>query len=75
MTSVSVSYETRRNLNSLRSMSGHRSIDGMLMTLVKEHKMQKLQGVTDELRAKIDELSGIDAEVLIQRLSLCPFPV
>lgn len=75
MTSVSVSYETRRNLNSLRSMSGHRSIDGMLMTLVKEHKMQKLQGVTDELRAKIDELSGIDAEVLIQRLSLCPFPI
>lgn len=75
MTSVSVSYETRRNLNSLRSMSGHRSIDGMLMTLVKEHKMQKLQGVTDELRTKIDELSGIDAEVLIQRLSLCPFPI
>ena len=75
MTSVSVSYETRRNLNSLRSMSGHRSIDEMLITLVKEHKMQKLQGVTDELRAKIDELSGIDAEVLIQRLSLCPFPI
>ena len=75
MTSVSVSYETRRHLNSLRSMSGHHSIDGMLMTLVKEHKMQKLQGVTDELRTKIDELSGIDAEVLIQRLSLCPFPV
>ncbi len=75
MTSVSVSYETRRHLNSLRSMSGHSSIDGMLMTLVKEHKMQKLQGVTDELRTKIDELSGIDAEVLIQRLSLCPFPI
>lgn len=75
MTSVSVSYETRRHLNSLRSMSGHRSIDGMLMTLVKEYKMQKLQGVTDELRTKIDELSGIDAEVLIQRLSLCPFPI
>ena len=62
MTSVSVSYETRRHLNSLRSMSGHRSIDGMLMTLVKEYKMQKLQGVTDELRAKIDELSGRSEE-------------
>ncbi|MCS5582215.1 MAG: hypothetical protein NZ777_01735 [Pseudomonadales bacterium] len=75
MTSVSVSYETRRHLNSLRSMSGQRSIDGMLMELVKEHKMQKLQGVTNELRAKIEEISSIDAEVLIQRLSLCPFPV
>jgi hypothetical protein len=47
----------------------------MLMELIKEHKMQKLQGVTDELRAKIEEISSIDAEVLIQRLSLCPFPV
>ena len=75
MTSVRVSYETRRHLNSLRSMTDHRSVDGLIMGLVKEHKMQKLQGVTDELRAKINELSGIDSEVLIQRLSLCPFPV
>ena len=75
MTSVSVSYETRRQLNSLRSMSGQKSIDGLLMTLVKEHKKQNLSGVTDDLRSRLDELEGIDAEILIQRLGLCPFPV
>ena len=75
MTSVSVSYETRRLLNSLRSISGHKSIDGLLMTLMKEHKMQKLSGVTDDLRNRLSELEGIDSEVLIQRLGLCPFPV
>ena len=75
MTSVSVSYETRRQLNSLRSVSGQKSIDGLLMTLVKEHKNQNLSGVTDDLRSRLNELEGIDAEILIQRLGLCPFPV
>ena len=75
MTSVSVSYETRRQLNSLRSVSGQKSIDGLLMALVKEHKKQNLSGVTDDLRSRINELEGIDAEILIQRLDLCPFPI
>ncbi|MBT3772334.1 MAG: hypothetical protein HOE92_00105 [Euryarchaeota archaeon] len=75
MTSVSVSYETRRHINTLRSLEGIKSVDACIMSLVKEHKMAKMRGVTDDLRAKIEELQGIDADLLIQRLGLCPFPV
>lgn len=75
MTSVSVSYETRRHLNTMRSLGNHKSIDALLMHLAKEYKMQKMQGVTDDLRARIGELEGVDAELLVQRLGLSPFPV
>ena len=44
MTSVSVSYEVRRQLNTLRTMDGHRSVDDFLTDLIRAHKLAKMNG-------------------------------
>ena len=50
MTSVSVSYEVRRQLNTLRTMDGHRSVDSFLSELIRAHKLAKMNGDLEELR-------------------------
>ena len=75
MTSVSVSYETRRQLNSMKAMGDFRSIDDLLADLVKQHKVMRMRGVVDDLRKRLDQLEGMDAEALIRRLALSPFPI
>ena len=42
MTSVSVSYEVRRQLNTLRTMDGHRSVDSFISELIRAHKLSKM---------------------------------
>ena len=51
MTSVSVSYEVRRQLNTLRTMDGHRSVDSFLADMIRAHKLGKMNGELDKLRA------------------------
>ena len=75
MTSVSVSYEVRRQLNTLRTMDGHRSVDSFLSELIRAHKLAKINGDLDELRTQMKEVADVSAEHLVQRLNLAPFKV
>jgi len=75
MTSVSVSYEVRRQLNTLRTMDGHRSVDSFLSELIRTHKLAKMNGDLDELRTQMKEVADVSAEHLVQRLNLSPFKV
>ena len=75
MTSLSVSYEIRRQLNSMRAMNDLKSVNELLIQLIQEHKLTNLTKVTDQLRGKLSELEGLDAEHLVQRLQLSPFKI
>ena len=66
MTSVSVSYEVRRQLNTLRTMDGHRSVDTFLSELIRAHKLAKMNGDLEELRAHMKEVADVSAEHLVQ---------
>ena len=75
MTSVSVSYEVRRQLNTLRTMDGHKSVDSFVSELIRAHKLAKLKGELDELRSKMKEIADVNSDHLVQRLNLAPFKV
>ncbi|MBT4066449.1 MAG: hypothetical protein HOE76_04450 [Euryarchaeota archaeon] len=75
MTSVSVSYEIRRQLNTLRTMDGHRSVDTFLGELIRAHKLAKMNGELESLRSQMKEVADVNAEHLVQRLNLSPFKV
>ena len=75
MPSVSVSYEVRRQLNTLRTMDGHRSVDSFLSEQIRAHKLAKMNGDLDELRTQMKEVADVSAEHLVQRLNLAPFKV
>ena len=75
MTSVRVSYEVRRQLNTLRTMDGHRSVDSFLSELIRAHKLAKMNGDLEELRTHMKEVADVSAEHLVQRLNLAPFKV
>ena len=75
MTSVSVSYEVRRQLNTLRTMDGHRSVDSFLTEMIRAHKLGKMNGELDKLREQMKEVADVNSEHLVQRLNLAPFKV
>ena len=75
MTSVSVSYEVRRQLNTLRTMDGHKSVDSVISELIRAHKLAKMNGELDELRSKMKEIADVNSDHLVQRLNLAPFKV
>ena len=75
MTSVSVSYETRRQLNTMRTMDGYKSIDLLLADLIREHKTKKMRGELDELRTNMKQIADVNVDHLIDRLNLAPFKV
>lgn len=75
MTSVSVSYEIRRQLNTLRTMDGHRSVDTFLAELIRAHKLAKMNGELESLRSQMKEAADVNADHLVQRLNLSPFKV
>ena len=75
MTSVSVSYEVRRQLNTLRTMDGRRSVDSFLTDMIRAHKLGKMNGELDKLREQMKEVADVNAEHLVQRLNLAPFKV
>ena len=75
MTSVSVSYEVRRQLNTLRTMDGHKSVDAFITELIRAHKLSKMNGELENLRSQMKEVADVNAEHLVQRLNLAPFKV
>ncbi len=75
MSSISVSYETRRQLNTMRTMDGFKSVDLLLADLIREHKTKKMRGELDNLRTSMKEIADVNVEHLINRLNLAPFKV
>jgi len=75
MSSISVSYETRRQLNTMRTMDGYKSVDLLLADLIREHKTKKMRGELDDLRTSMKEIADVNVNHLIDRLNLAPFKV
>ncbi|MDA7492232.1 hypothetical protein N8392_01670 [Candidatus Poseidonia sp.] len=75
MTSVSVSYEIRRQLNTLRTTGDYRSVNDLLADMIRTHKMLKMRGEIDMLRARMKEAVDVDVDHLVERLNLAPFQV
>ena len=73
MTSVSVSLETRRQLNQIRSMMEFKNIDLLLEYLLMEQRLSRLNTESKQLKEHLDGLSGVDIDGLIEKLELSPF--
>lgn len=75
MTSVSVSYEVRRQLNTMRSTSGYKSVNELLLDMVRAHKIAKMNGEIETLRERMKAVADVEVEHLVDRLNLAPFKV
>ena len=73
MTSVSVSLETRRQLNQMRSMMEFKNIDLLLEHLLMEKRLSRLSLESKQLQEHLEKLEGIDVNDLIEKLELSPF--
>ena len=73
MTSVSVSLETRRQLNQMRSMMEFKNIDLLLEHLLMEKRLSRLSAESKQLQDHWEKLDGIDVKDLIEKLELSPF--
>ena len=75
MTSVSVSYEVRRQLNTMRTVSGHKSVNSLLEDLIRAHKMARMRGELDTLQAHLQRVADVNVDHLVSRLNMAPFEV
>ena len=75
MTSVSVSYEVRRQLNTLRTVSGHKSVNELLEDLIRAHKMARMRGEIATLREHLQRVADVTVDHLESRLNMAPFEV
>ena len=73
MTSVSVSFEVRRQLNSMRALGNYNSVDDLILHLLKEHRLNQIKKDSDALQAALSGLGGVDVDALVQKLGLSPF--
>ena len=73
MTSVSVSLETRRQLNQMRSMMEFKNIDLLLEHLLMEKRLSRLSVESKQLQEHLEKLDDIDVNDLIEKLELSPF--
>ena len=72
MTSVSVSLETRRQLNQVRAMMELGSIDLLMDHMLKEQRLSRLRAETVELRKRMEELDCMDVDDLLAKLRASP---
>ncbi len=72
---MSVSYEIRRQLNTIRTAGGHKSVNELLSEMIRTHKMLKMKGEIDTLRERMKQAVDVDVDHLAERLNLAPFPV
>jgi len=75
MTSVSVSYEVRRQLNTMRTVRGHKSVNTLLEDLIRAHKMARMRGELDTLQAHLQRVADVNVDHLVSRLNMAPFEV
>ena len=72
MTSVSVSLETRRKLNQMRSMMEFKNIDLLLEHLLMEKRLSRLSTESKQLQDNLEQIKEIDVNSLISKLELSP---
>tara|TARA_B100000530_G_scaffold336984_1_gene293852 strand:+ start:1125 stop:1367 length:243 start_codon:yes stop_codon:yes gene_type:complete len=75
MTSVSVSYEVRRQLNTMRTVNGHKSVNMLLEDIIRAHKMARMRGELDVLQEHLKRVADVNVEHLVDRLNMAPFKV
>ena len=75
MTSVSVSYEVRRQLNTMRTVNGHKSVNMILEDVIRAHKMARMRGELDVLQEHLKRVADVNVEHLVNRLNMAPFKV
>ncbi len=75
MTSVSVSYEVRRQLNTMRTVNGHKSVNMLLEDVIRAHKMARMRGELDILQEHLKRVADVNVEHLVDRLNMAPFKV
>ena len=73
MTSVSVSYEVRRQLNTMRTVNGHKSVNILLEDIIRAHKMARMRGELDVLQEHLKRVADVNVEHLVNRLNMAPF--
>ena len=54
-------------------MDGHKSIDGLIAELIRNHKLSQMNDNLEPLREKMKEIADVNSEHLVQRLNLSPF--
>ena len=73
MTSVSVSFEVRRQLNSMRALGNYKSVDDLILQMSKEHRLSQIKQDSGALQAALGDIGGVDVDALVQKLGLSPF--
>jgi|TARA_B110000196_G_scaffold51644_1_gene42423 Arc/MetJ-type ribon-helix-helix transcriptional regulator len=73
MTSISVSFEVRRQLNSMRALGNYKSVDDLLQHLLKEYRLNQISRDSDALQQALGSINDIDVNGLIAKLDLSPF--
>ncbi len=73
MTSISVSFEVRRQLNSMRALGNYKSVDDFLQQLLKEYRLNQISRDSDALQKALGSMNDIDVNGLIAKLELSPF--
>jgi len=73
MTSISVSFEVRRQLNSMRALGNYKSVDDFLQQLLKEYRLNQISRDSDALQQALESINDIDVNGLIAKLELSPF--
>jgi|TARA_B110000263_G_C15160790_1_gene442310 Arc/MetJ-type ribon-helix-helix transcriptional regulator len=73
MTSISVSFEVRRQLNSMRALGNYKSVDDFLQQLLKEYRLNQISRDSDALQQSLGSINDIDVNELIAKLELSPF--
>ncbi|HJL59351.1 MAG TPA: hypothetical protein QF621_03270 [Candidatus Thalassarchaeaceae archaeon] len=73
MTSVSVSFEVRRQLNSMRALENYQSVDELIQHLLKAYRLSKLNRDSESLQDSLNSLDDVDVDALVSKLQLSPF--
>ena len=73
MTSISVSFEVRRQLNSMRALENYQSVDELLQHLLKVYRLNKLNRDSESLQDSLKSLNDVDVNSLVSKLDLSPF--
>jgi len=73
MTSVSVSFDVRRQLNSMRALGNYESVDTLLLHLLKEYRLNQIKRDSESLQESLKTIENTNVNDLIAKLDLSPF--